>query len=179
MTQKAVSTGIDGRRIRLAPLQSRDSATLFRWINDRELVILSAGYHPVHETQHARWMKSAIDRDDAIIFAIRQKRRNRLVGVCQLHSITPVHRHAELQIRIGEKSARGRGYGLEAVRLLVDFAFRDRNLHRVWLRVFATNAAALKTYAAAGFVKEAVFREAAFVDGRFVDVVVMGILNRG
>jgi len=49
----------------------------------------------------------------------------------------------------------------------------------VWLRVFRTNTRALKTYASAGFVKEGVMRDAAFVNGRFVDVVVMGITERG
>ncbi len=64
------------------------------------------------------------------------------------------------------------------MRLLVEFAFRDLNLHRVWLRVFRTNAPALKTYAAAGFAREGVMRDAAFVNGRFVDVVVMGVTTR-
>jgi RimJ/RimL family protein N-acetyltransferase len=89
-----------------------------------------------------------------------------------------VHRSAELQIRIGDASARGRGLGSEAVRLLVEFGFRDLNLHRIWLRVFRSNTRALRTYAAAGFVKEGIMRDAAFIDGRFVDVVVMRKLDR-
>ena len=64
------------------------------------------------------------------------------------------------------------------MRLLVDFAFRDLNLHRVWLQFFDFNTRALKTYTAAGFVREGVMRDAAFIDGRFVDVVVMGKLRR-
>jgi RimJ/RimL family protein N-acetyltransferase len=178
MTRAKTRRRLEGPLVRLTPLQSADSAALFRWINDRELVIFNAGFHPVHASQHAAWMKRIVDSPDVAIFAIRQKRSERLVGVCQLHSISSVHRSAELQIRIGEAGARGRGYGTEAVRLLVDFAFRDLNLHRVWLRVFRSNTRALKTYAAAGFVREGVMRDAAFVDGRFVDVVVMRKLQR-
>ena len=162
-----------GTRLRLAPLEPKDSAALFRWINDREMVHLQAAYHPVHASHHAAWMRDAINRKDAAIFAIRVRRGDRLIGVCQLHSISAVHRNAELQIRIGDPRSRGRGYGLEAVRLLLEFGFRDLNLHRIWLRTFSANTRALKTYAAAGFVKEGVMKEAAFVDGRFVDIVVM------
>jgi RimJ/RimL family protein N-acetyltransferase len=178
MTRGVRREGIEGTRIRLTPILLRDSRTLFRWINDRELVLFNAGFHPVHATQHAAWMRSVASRQDVVVFAIRQKRSAALVGVCQLHTISPVHRSAELQIRIGESKSRGRGYGREAVRLLVDFAFRDLNLHRLWLRVFRSNARALKTYAAAGFVQEGILRDGAFIDGRYVDVIIMGITQR-
>jgi RimJ/RimL family protein N-acetyltransferase len=178
MKRARTAEGIAGARVRLSPIRPKDSASLFRWINDRELVVFNAGFHPVHATEHAAWLRDIVTRSDTVVFAIRQKRGDRLIGVCQLHSISAVHRSAELQIRIGEPRARGRGYGVEAVRLLVDFAFRDLNLHRVWLRVFRTNTRALKTYAAAGFAKEGVMRDAAFVNGRFVDVVAMGITRR-
>ena len=165
--------------MRLAPLVAKDGPSLFRWINDRELVHFNAAFHPVHAAHHASWMREIVKRKDTAIFAIRVKRGDRLIGVCQLHSISPVHRNAELQIRIGDARSRGRGYGSEAVRLLLDFAFHDLNLHRVFLHVFSTNKAALKTYEATGFSKEGVFRDAAFVNGRYVDVVVMGVVKRG
>ena len=170
--------GVEGARIRLSPIRANDAPALFRWINDRELVVFNAGFHPVHASQHAAWMRSIAGKTDLIVFAIRKKRGDALIGVCQLHTISAVHRSAELQIRIGDAASRGRGYGVEAVRLLVEFAFRDLNLHRVWLRVFGTNTPALKTYSAAGFAREGVMRDAAFIDGRYVDVVIMGIVNR-
>ena len=179
MTHSRTREGLAGSRVRLAPLSPKDGPALFRWINDRELVHFNAAFRPVSAAHHAAWMRDVIKRKDTAIFAIRVKRGDRLIGTCQLHSISTVHRNAELQIRIGEARARGRGYGVEAVRMLVDFAFRDLNLHRVWLNVFATNTAALKTYVATGFTREGVLRDAAFVNGRYVDVVVMGILNRG
>ena len=66
---------------------------------------------------------------------------------------------------------------MEAVRLLLDFAFRDLNLHRVYLHVFDTNAAAIRIYEKVGFVREGVLRQAAHIDGRYVDVMVMSILR--
>ena len=59
----------------------------------------------------------------------------------------------------------------------MDFAYHDLNLHRVELTVFAGNEAAIRTYLGAGFVKEGILRQAAHIDGHYVDLIVMGILR--
>lgn len=166
-----------GKLVELSPLTDADSETMLGWINDRDLVLLSSAYRPVDEANHRAWFDSIRQRSDVVIFGIREAADHRLVGSCQLLGINPTHRKAELQIRIGEKSARGRGYGKEAVRLLVDFAFRDLNLHRVELTVFDGNEAAIRTYLGAGFSKEGVLRQAAHIDGRYVNLIVMSILR--
>src|SRR5688500_5723763 len=106
----------------LTPLRDEDSEALFRWINDTELVELSAPFAPVPEDAHRRWFAEIRSRDDTAIFAIRTL-DDELIGTCQLHGIDRRHRHAELQIRIGERDAWGRGHGTDAVRLLVAHAF--------------------------------------------------------
>ena len=166
------------RRVRLSRLRASDSDIMFRWINDRELVELNAPFHRVSRAKHDAWFSSIRKRKDVAIFGIRLTNPDRLIGSCQLHSIDKGSRSAELQIRIGEADAQGRGYGVDAVRLLVRFGFRTLKLHRVWLRVFATNQRALRAYRKAGFRKEGVMRDAARIKGRYVDVVVMGITER-
>src|SRR5712664_805598 len=160
----------------LGPVMDEDSETLFRWINDRELVLLNGPYQPVASLHHRDWFRSVQDRPDAVIFAIRD-RDGRLVGTCQLVNRSPVHRSAELQIRIGDAQHRGRGYGTKAVELLLQFAFRDWNLHRVQLFVIEGNEAALRTYEKCGFKREGVLREAVHVDGKYRDLVVMGVVR--
>ena len=88
-----------------------------------------------------------------------------------------MHRTAELQIRIGEGAERGAGRGSEAVVLLLNFGFRDLNLNRIFLHVFANNEPALRMYEKVGFTREGVLRRAAYIDGSYVDIVVMGILR--
>ena len=61
--------------------------------------------------------------------------------------------------------------------LLLNFAFKDLNLHRVYLHVFATNSAAIRAYEKAGFVYEGKLRSAAHIDGAYVDVVIMSVLR--
>ena len=164
--------------VTLGPLLDADLPVLFDWINQPEQVHWNAAYHPVSETDHREWFDAVRRRSDVVIFAIRTTAGGRLVGSCQLRNIDPVHGNAELQIRIGVVAERGHGHGTEAVRQLVRFGFHELNLHRVYLHVFAHNDAAIRAYEKSGFRREGVLREAAHIDGRYVDVVVMGILRQ-
>jgi RimJ/RimL family protein N-acetyltransferase len=160
----------------LSPLRDEDSEVLFRWINDRELVELNAPFAPVGEVEHRRWFDAVRKRGDTVIFGIRTIADDELVGSCQLHGIDPRDRSAELQIRVGERSAWGRGYGTEAVRMLVAYGFAELGLSRVQLHAFATNERALRVYERVGFRREGVRRNGAYVAGSFVDVVEMAIV---
>jgi len=168
---------LKGKHIVLAPLVAADLPVMFRWINEREQVLFNAPYRPVSEAEHATWFETIQRQMNTVIFGIRLLKGDILIGSCQLHGINPVHRTAELQIRLGEARERGRGYGTEAVRLLLDFAFKDLNLLRVSLQVLITNEAALRLYEKVGFVREGVLRKAAHIDGNQVDLAVMGILR--
>jgi diamine N-acetyltransferase len=165
------------RDVALVPVTRDDLPLLFEWINDRDLVLLSAPYRPVAEQGHEAWFENMLKRDDAHLFGIRHLQSGRLIGSCQLLEVHPIHRHAELQVRIGEADARGHGYGTQAVELLVKFGFVDLHLHRIALHAFAHNLVAIRTYEKVGFRREGVSRDAAYVDGRYVDVIAMAILD--
>ncbi|MGH2922438.1 MAG: GNAT family N-acetyltransferase [Solirubrobacterales bacterium] len=162
--------------VELTPLRDEDSDALFDWINDRELVQRSAPFEPVARADHDRWFGSIRERDDVEIFAIRF-RDGRLVGSCQLNRIDRRNRACELQIRIGEAGAQGRGHGTEALRLLLAHAFGPLGMERVGLEVFATNEAAIRAYEKVGFRREGVLRSAALIDGDRVDLIAMGVLR--
>lgn len=164
-------------RLVLSPVTMADAPALFKWINDRELVLFNAAYRPIHESAHREWVAGLAGRRDLVAFGIRMKGSGKLIGVCQLTGINGVSRSADLQIRLGVATSRGKGLGREAVQQLVAFGFDDLNLHRIALQVFATNTRAIKTYEAAGFRHEGTLREAAFIDGHFVDVRVMAMLE--
>ena len=137
-------------RVRLAALRDEDSDRLFAWINDRELVVTSAPFRPVARADHDAWFEAIRERDDVRIFGIRKVETDELIGSCQLHSIEP-GRTAELQIRIGERHEQGRGYGREAVELLLRHAFGPLGLEQVTLHVFESNAPARAVYRRTGF----------------------------
>jgi len=160
----------------LAPLRDGDSEILFGWINERRDVLLSAPYRPVHYANHADWFDAIRRAPNVVLFGIRTLENDELVGTCQLHSIDSRARSAELQIRIGAPTKRGRGLGGDAAALLLRHGFCDLNLHRIFLHVFATNTRAVNLYRRLGFVEEGNLRDAAFVDGSYADVLVMAIL---
>lgn len=161
--------------VEVTPLRPEDSALLLAWINDRKLVELSAPFHPISQAEHDAWFEQIQQSEDVRIFGIRED--GRLVGSCQLHSIHPVHRSAELQIRIGAKDARGRGVGREALEQLLRYGFDKLDLHRISLHVFSTNERAIRAYEHVGFRREGLLREAAWIDGAWVDVLLMAVLR--
>jgi RimJ/RimL family protein N-acetyltransferase len=160
----------------LRALQPRDSDALFRWINDRETVVFNAPFVPVARVDHDRWF-DAIRQDPRVrIFGIAECGQGTLIGSCQLLNIAPQHRSAELQIRIGEPAFRGRGLGTQAVRQLLQFGFEDLRLHRIALTVRADNERAIRSYRKCGFEVEGRLRDAAFIEGRHVDLLCMAVL---
>ena len=161
--------------VEVTPLRPEDSALLLAWINDRKLVELSAPFRPILQAEHDAWFEQIQQSEGVRIFGIRED--DRLVGSCQLHSIHPVHRSAELQIRIGAKDARGRGVGREAIEQLLRYGFDKLDLHRISLHVFSTNDRAIRSYEHAGFRREGLLREAAWIDGTWVDVLLMAVLR--
>jgi RimJ/RimL family protein N-acetyltransferase len=164
-----------GTLITLDEPRPPDSAELYRWINDAQTARHSAPYRPIAQSGHDAWFAGLNREPGRMFFAIRKE--GVLVGAVQLIDIDPVHRSAELIIRIGEEGHRGQGLGADAVRTAVDFAWRDLNLQRVWLRVFAGNARAIKAYERAGFEAEGVMRRAAHIDGGWRDVIIMAALR--
>ena len=165
-------------QIGLRPLRREDSELLYQWIVDRKLLVLNAPYLPVSEVDHEAWVESMlVKRTDLVMFVIEDLATGRAIGTCQLYGINWIHRNAELQIRIGDIAAQSRGLGVQAVNLLVDFGFKDLNLHRIYLHVFATNTRAIRAYEKCGFAREGVLRQAAHVDGGFVDVLSMALLR--
>jgi RimJ/RimL family protein N-acetyltransferase len=87
------------------------------------------------------------------------------------------HQNAFLGIGIGEPDYRGKGYGTDALRVAVSYAFRELNMYRVGLDVFSYNTRAIRCYEKAGFVREAVQRSAIYRDGQRHDMIFMSLLR--
>jgi RimJ/RimL family protein N-acetyltransferase len=101
---------------------------------------------------------------------------DRLIGSCVLMSEDSLARHAEVGISL-LSSETGKGYGTDALRVLIDYAFTRRNLRRVHLIVLASNERAIASYRKLGFVEEGRLREHCWVRGAYVDEVRMGLLR--
>lgn len=166
-----------GASVVLTETRPEDKEALFRWINDPATVRFNAPYRPVGWESHSAWFGGLGSNPSRIEFAIRRRGSPEIIGLLQLLDIHPVHRSAELVIRIGEEGRRGQGYGSEAVKLALQFAWNDLNLNRVWLRVFASNKRAVRAYEKAGLEQEGRMRKAAFIDGAWLDEIIMAALK--
>lgn len=157
----------------LRPVIDADSDLLFGWINDHDLVVFNAPFREVSRPEHDAWFSRIQSRKDVAFFMIEDTKSGKAIGSCQLLNIHSVHRSAELQIRIGSTTSQNRGSGSEAVRQLIAYGFSKLDLRRIALHVFATNQRAIRVYEKNGFVREGLLRQAACIDGQWLDVVCM------
>lgn len=168
-----------GDKVILRSITREDLPRLLVFQNDLEVELAGGGDPPEPRTLES--LQKRFDREaaepprDKTDFAIEAD--GKLIGTCGLVGINETVRYAELGITIGDKEYWGRGYGRDAVRTLLDYAFRLRNLRRVWLEVHAENERAIRAYHACGFVEEGRLREHIWLAGRYVDNVLMGVLR--
>lgn len=102
-----------------------------------------------------------------------------MLGSVYIRDIDRTHHKAEYGIFIGEPDARGRGIGTAAAKLMLRYCFEEEKLHRVYLRAFADNLQAVRSYEKAGFVREGLLREDVCIDGEYRDIIWMAALNPG
>lgn len=121
--------------------------------------------------QHARIQPLLIQ------FQIAALENSRTIGECELEMNSGAHGEAYVAIGIGERAYWGKGYGTDAMRLLLGFGFREWNLHRVSLLVFGYNPRALRSYEKCGFRVEGRVRQQLQRGGARHDAFVMGILR--
>ena len=167
-----------GDKVRLAALSKPDAGTIASWYDDGEFLRMYDGRlaMPRTEEQIAGIIAKGSENDNQCMFGIRRIAGNVLVGTANLDEIVWRNRAAWLQIALGPQYW-GKGYGTEALGLLLRFAFTEANLHKVQLTVFDYNARALALYARYGFVREGVMRESTWRDGVYHNMVLMGLLE--
>lgn len=170
---------LHGDKVVLRAIARDDLPRLWQFNNDLEVEVAGGGDPPI--PQSLERLLAEFDQDaarggrDNARFAIEAD--GIVVGQCGLSAFNETDRTVELGIAIGDKAYWGRGYGRDAVRVLVEYAFRYRNMRKVWLRVWGNNERGIRAYRAAGFVEEGRLRRHVWSAGEYVDLVYMGILR--
>lgn len=168
---------IIGEKVYLRAIEEEDVENFVTWLNDwdvRENLSMALPFNKIREKE---WLEGLYKDDRNIVFGIVLKGSDRLIGNIGLHNISMINRHATLGIFIGDKTFWSKGFGTEAVKLVVNYGFEQLNLHRITLTVFDFNARATRAYEKAGFKKEGTYREHLFRNGKYCDVHFMGILR--
>ncbi len=176
---------IYSERIRFRSAERSDVPAFVRWFNDPEVQQGLAVYRPMSLANEEGWFENMLKRSmDEQPFVIEVRGAGpegeetwTPIGNLSLFDIDWRCRVSEFGIVIGEKAYWNKGYGTEAVKLIVRYGFQTLNLHRIWLRVYATNPRAMRAYEKAGFTQEGLQRQAVFLAGEYVDIVQMSILR--
>ena len=168
-----------GRLVRLTAPQEEDAEILARWSEDAAyLRDLDTDYaRPLSPKELAERLDSARSDANTVEFHLRTLEGDRLIGLVALHSIEWNNRTALLAIGIGEPGYRGKGYGTDALHLVLRYAFDELNLYRVGLDVIESNRRAIRAYEKVGFQREGALRGAVLHDGQRTDLLLMGILR--
>jgi RimJ/RimL family protein N-acetyltransferase len=164
-------------KVCLTPFTWEQAQQYLDWVNQEEIAHWLTRSLPVTPLQHQRWYEALIQRSDAVVFSVLDNHTSEYLGNVWLWGVHNIHRSAELRILLGPH-AKGKGFGGDAVRGLLRFAFQDLNLNKVYLYVLANNVAAVKTFEKAGFSCEGSLREEFFVAGKYQDALRMAV-HRG
>ena len=168
---------IVGERLYLSPFDADDPVICTKWaewMNDRTVADTYGGYFNLISVANA---KKTLEELQGYRFAIVLLDGDVLIGHISLHDINHLNRHTFLGLFIGEEEHRNKGYGAEAVRLVLDYGFRTLNFHNITLSVHADNIAAIACYKKAGFQDAGRRREWIFKNGKYHDVIYMDILE--
>lgn len=168
---------IVGQKVYLRPLEVDDAENFVTWLNDKEVNKYLIRTIPINKSREREFLEGLYKDNREVILGISLKANDELIGVIGLHKISLPFHNAEMGIFIGDKSRWSKGYGTEAVRLILKYGFDQLNLHRIYLTVLNFNLRAIHVYEKSGFKLEGTFREHVYRHGKYCDVLLMGILR--
>ncbi len=164
---------------KLRELERCDMERINTWRNDPYLIAcLGAPYRYINEDVDKAWYDKYLNtRSNSVRCAIVDERDDEILGLISLLDIDSINRSAALHIMIGGAENRGKGVGTFAVKAMIEHAFLNLNLRRIELGVLETNLPAIRLYEKTGFVKEGVKRQSNYKSGKYVNLIMMGLLR--
>lgn len=172
---------LTGQKVKLRPLQSSDLDVIQYAYTDLDLQLITDGDSPpLTDVQvHAYW-EAIMANPGANLryFAIQALGENgHFVGACSLQQIDFRNRHAELSVWMAGREQRGLGFGTEAIRLLLVYAFEALRLDKIYLGVYDFNEGGLRAYERVGFHYEGRLQNMLHYEGRYWDEWPMRLLR--
>ena len=170
---------LENSRVVLRLIDESDTGNIVAWRNKESVRRQFIYQKPFTAEGHTAWLQNMVKTGKTAQFIIYSRTLKKDVGSVFLRDIDHDNRKAEYGIFIGEDDARGQGIGTAAAELIIKYGFEELKLHKIFLRVFADNMRAIKSYEKAGFRQEAYLKEDVFVSGTFRDIVLMAQFEMG
>ena len=155
-----------GDRIYLSPRSVDDYEKYVEWLNDFQVTDYTGRSSKIL-TREAE--KEYLEKNTNVeaVFAIVELETDKLLGSVGIENIDHINRSGTLGIFIGDKDYRSKGYGTEAIRLVLEYGFKYLNLKNINLDVLACNERAIKCYEKCGFKKAGRWRKSKFINGKY------------
>ena len=169
---------ITGERLFLRAIEVEDLGLLVDWRNAPEVAEHFYEREPLSLQMQKKWFEGFISRSKSEkYFIIANRNDKKPIGTISIYSVDWRSRHAEFgRFFIADKSSRGKGYGREALSLLLGYCFNQLNLNKIYCDTQIDNNMAIGLYESLGFVREGIKREHVFSDGKYIDLAVLSIL---
>jgi len=167
-------------KVRLRELTLNDVEERYLWCLDEEVtkhLNMPGKYPPFSKVETAKWIEMCINKTNGYEQKAIISDEGKHIGWVDLKSIDRLNKHAELGIAIGDRSFWGKGYGLSAMKEMLDFGFSQLDLNKIWLRVEIDNEKAIKSYKRMGYIEEGILRQDRLRKGVFIDRLRMSILR--
>lgn len=168
---------LKGQRVTLCPFEDPFWDMGLLWYNDPEIIALTSDDpNPLSEPEFRRIIEVDLEAEQSILFGARNE-AGAPIGIALLRNIDPAHRGCDLHITIGRRDHWRRGYGSEAIGLMVDHAFDVLGMHKVISTPFAVNTRMIRCLETCGFEQEGLLRDALRSGDHYIDVAIMGKIN--
>jgi len=181
----------ESERLYLRAVEESDlTEKYYEWMNNPYINRYMETWHFPHTRENIRnYIKAHTDDRDEPFFAIILKNQiisfgdddyksgDIHIGNIKLGKINWIHRHADISLFVGDKKQWGKGYGTEAIKLITEYAFNKLGLHKVKSGIYRENLGSFKAFEKAGFNLEAILPSHVFLEGKWIDLLLVGKLN--
>ena len=168
---------LTSQRVTLKPFTKSDIPYLFKWYSDPEILRLIGGTQLYTHEKAYQWYQEESQDPSSTWFTIVVKQGRRIIGKVGLLRMFRPWQTTDMSVVIGEKDMWGQGYGTEAGRRLLQYAFDNLGFHRIAIGVVDFNTRALRFWTGLGFQQEGIARESHYCDGQYSDFIMMSILE--
>ena len=168
---------LEGKSVRLRQIEESDLPKLRDWRNSSYIRAYTREYRPLNMLNQKKWFESLLMDQSNIMFVIEKKDKEEIIGCCGLTHINWKEGHGEVSIYIGEEKWQEKGYASAALHLLLKYGFGELRLHRIYAIIFEYNESSIRLFEKNGFTLEGKYREARFLDGKFHDELIYGVLD--
>lgn len=168
---------LEGERLYIRPMEEIDLPYFHENLWDPEIRRLTGSKTVFTKTALKSWFDSKTVESNRIDCIICLKDNHQTIGDVAMINIDHINKGALVRIAINQKEYLGKGFGTEALRLLLDYGFSMLNLHRIGLDVYSFNERGIKSYEKLGFQVEGRIRDELFYDGEYHDSILMGVLK--